>query len=190
MIASPVTVYGAEYWLTLALPLTEPSVPKSAVMVESAARAAADGADVDAAASAARDMTEHSRFIFVPKDLENLRKGGRIGRASALVGSILQIVPVLTVSDGVTSTLGKTRTRSKAMAEVISRLAQDASAKGLVEVVVHHIDDPDAGAQLAGMAAEIAGHPVPVVPIGPVIGIHVGRGAVGAAYVTREPMDK
>jgi DegV family protein with EDD domain len=158
--------------------------------VLAAARTAAAGGTVEEAAQAARDMTRHTRFVFVPKDLENLRKGGRIGRASALVGSILQIVPILTVADGVTSTLGKTRTRSKAMAEVISRLAEDAAAKGLVEVVVHHIDDPDAGARLAGMAAEVAGHPVPVVPIGPVIGIHVGRGAVGVVYVTREPMDK
>ena len=135
-------------------------------------------------------MTEHSRFIFVPKDLENLRKGGRIGRASALVGSILQIVPILTVADGVTTTIAKTRTRSKAMAEMVELFTEDARTKGLVETVVHHIDDPETGAQLARMVAEVAGHPVPVVPIGPVVGLHVGRGSVGIVYVTREPMLK
>jgi DegV family protein with EDD domain len=158
--------------------------------VLAAARAAAEGADADAAAAAARDMSEHSRFVFVPKDLENLRKGGRIGRAGALLGSLLQIVPILTVKDGVTTTIAKTRTRARAMTEMVGMLAEDARTKGLVELVVHHIDDPEAGAQLAALAAEAVGRTVDVLPIGPVIGVHVGRGSVGIVYVTREPMLK
>ena len=153
-----------------------------------AARAAAAGADVDAAAAAARDVIGRSRFVFVPRDLENLRKGGRIGRASALLGSMLQIVPILTVSHGVTTTLGRTRTRAKGLAELVARLAADASAHGLEELVVHHIDDTEDGERLAAMAAEIAGGPVRVVPIGPVVGVHVGRGSVGIVYVCREPL--
>ena len=155
-----------------------------------AARAAQAGADLAEVVEAARAMTEHSRFVFVPKDLENLRKGGRIGRASALVGSLLQIVPILTVSQGVTTTVAKARTRSKALSQLVSMLAADAHSKGLVELVVQHIDDPQTGSSLAEMAAEVAGHPVAVLPIGPVVGLHVGRGSVGIVYVTRELMLK
>lgn len=155
-----------------------------------AARVAASGADARAASQAAEDTTGRSRFVFIPRDLENLRKGGRIGRASALAGSLLQIVPILTVTDGVTTTIAKTRTRSRAIAQMVGLLAADAKAKGLVELVVHHIDDPETGDAVASMVAEVAGRAVEVVPIGPVVGLHVGRGSVGIVYVTREPMRK
>lgn len=158
--------------------------------VLAAARAADGGAGVDEAAQAARDTTLRTRFLFVPDTLEYLRRGGRIGNASALIGTLLQIKPILTVVDGKTDVFAKVRTKHKAMAEIVAAFARDIESKGLVDVVAHHIDDEDEGRQIAEMAAEAAGREVPVVAVGPTIGTHVGPGSVGLVYVTEKPMDK
>jgi DegV family protein with EDD domain len=158
--------------------------------VLAAARAAEQGASVAEAAAAAREMTLHTRFIFVPDTLEYLRRGGRIGNASALVGTLLQIRPILTVVDGKTDVFAKVRTKRKAMAEIVAALSRDAKAKGLVDVVAHHIADEAEGRELAAMASAAVGREVPVVPVGPTIGTHVGPGLVGLVYVTDKPMEK
>jgi DegV family protein with EDD domain len=158
--------------------------------VLAAAEAAVDGATAAEAARAARDATVHTRFIFIPRDLENLRKGGRIGTASALLGSMLQVKPILTVTDGVTQVVSKPRTTRRALDELVSRFGSDVREKGLVDVVVHHIDDEWTAGELARRVSEIAHRDVPIIPIGPVIGTHVGRGAVGIVYQTEEPMRK
>jgi DegV family protein with EDD domain len=155
-----------------------------------AARAAVDGASAAAVAQAARDTTLHTRFIFIPRDLDNLRKGGRIGTASALLGSMLQVKPILTVADGVTQVVAKPRTTRRALDELVSRFSDDVHKKGLADVIVHHIDDEWTASELAKRVSAIAERDVPIVPIGPVIGTHVGRGAVGIAYQTRELMQK
>ncbi|MCX8006928.1 MAG: DegV family protein [Coriobacteriia bacterium] len=158
--------------------------------VLAAARAADEGASYAEAAQAAREMTLHTRFLFVPDTLEYLRRGGRIGSASALIGTVLQIRPILTVVDGKTDVFAKVRTKRKAMAEIVAAFARDADDKGLVDVVAHHIDDEDEGRELAAMAGEAVGREVPVVPVGPTIGTHVGPGSVGLVYATEEPMEK
>lgn len=158
--------------------------------VLAAARTAESGASAEEAAQAARDTTLRTRFLFVPDTLEYLRRGGRIGNASALIGTLLQIKPILTVVDGKTDVFAKVRTKHKAMAEIVAAFARDVERKGLVDVVAHHIDDEDEGRQIAAMAAEAAGREVPVVPVGPTIGTHVGPGSVGLVYVTEKPMEK
>ena len=156
-----------------------------------AAREAAAGGGVASVVTAAHEMMERTRFLFVPHTLEYLRRGGRMGGASALIGSLLQIRPILTVVDGKTDVFAKVRTKARALDELVAAFAADISARGgLGEVVVHHIDDEAEGAELAGRLAEAAGRNVQVTPIGPAIGAHVGPGAVGVVYSTQEPMRK
>lgn len=158
--------------------------------VLAAARAAEQGASAEEAARAAEEMTLHTRFVFVPDTLEYLRRGGRIGGASALIGTLLQIKPILTVVDGKTDVFAKVRTKRKAMAEIVAAFVRDADAKGLVDVVAHHIADEDEGREIAAMASAAVGREVPVIPVGPTIGTHVGPGSVGLVYVTEKPMEK
>ena len=66
-----------------------------------AAKAGMNGASMEEVWQAAEQVRTHSRFIFTPEVLDYLQKGGRIARASALLGTLLQIKPVLTVNDGV-----------------------------------------------------------------------------------------
>jgi DegV family protein with EDD domain len=158
--------------------------------VLAAARAVEAGASAAGAAKAARGIVDRSRFLFAPATLEYLRRGGRIGGASALLGNLLQIHPILTVVDGETEVLKRVRTKARAYQEMADIFAADVVAKGLGGVIVHHIDDPEAGRALADLVERAAGHPVPVIPLGPAIGLHVGPGTAGIVYHTREPMGK
>lgn len=154
-----------------------------------AARAADAGAPLAEVAGAARATIPRTRFLFVPHTLDYLRKGGRIGGASALVGAVLQIRPILTVADGKTDVFGKVRTKRRAMAEITAAVVADAErAGGLEELVVHHIDDEPEGRELVALLEEATGRDVPLHPIGAVIGVHVGPGTVGAVYRTRDEM--
>ena len=156
-----------------------------------AAREAAAGSAVERVVEAAHAMIERTRFLFVPDTLEYLKRGGRIGGASALIGSLLQVRPILTVVDGTTDVFAKVRTKSRAIDELVAAFVADVDSKGgLREVVVHHIDDEAAGVALAERLSETAGREVHVTPIGPAIGAHVGPGAVGVVYATSEPMEK
>lgn len=153
-----------------------------------AARAAEAGEDAKGAAAAARDATTHTRFLFVPHDLEYLKRGGRIGGASALLGALLQVRPILTVENGIVDVFGRVRTKRRAMTTIADAFAAEVKRAGLEEVAVHHIDDEPEGREFAALLEDVAGTNVRLVPIGPVVGLHVGPGTVGLVYRTREPV--
>lgn len=155
------------------------------------AREAAAGGTVDRVAAAVRDMIARTRFLFVPKTLEYLRRGGRIGTASALIGSLLQIKPILTVTGGRTDVFARVRTAERALEQIVQAFLDDVRTKGgLADAVVHHIDDEPAGRTLAARLSQAVGRAIDVTPIGPAVGAHVGPGAVGVVYATVEPMRK
>lgn len=159
--------------------------------VLAAAGLAAEGGSASEAAAAARDCISRTRFLFTPLTLEYLRRGGRIGNASALLGSLLQIKPILTVVEGRTDTFAKVRSAQRARETLVAAFVEDIGQKGgLGQVYVHHIDDPEAGKSLAAQVSEIAGRPVEAIAIGPAIGTHVGPGTVGLVYSTNSPMRK
>jgi DegV family protein with EDD domain len=155
-----------------------------------AARAASQGMSVEDAVAAAQHKIDRSRWLFVPATLDYLKMGGRIGTASALLGSILDIKPILTVVDGKTAPFRKVRTRARAIAEIAAYFADDVDEKGLGDVIVHHINDEDAAADLAGRVEAAIGRSPRIVPLGPVIGVHVGPGALGVVYWTVKEMHK
>lgn len=153
-----------------------------------AARVAAQGGSLGECESAALDCIPRTRFIFSPEGLDYLRKGGRIGGASALLGSMLQIRPILTVANGETQTLETVRTVKKALARMVAQFSEDITRCGLVEVYVHYIGDPGPALEWAREAIEpLVGRPVRALPVSPVIGVHVGP-ALGLAYETERPL--
>lgn len=155
-----------------------------------AARAARAGKPPAEAAEAAMHVMGRSRFIFAPHVLDYLRRSGRIGGAAALIGSVLQIRPVLTVNNGETAVVDKVRTNAKAVELIIRTFLEDVKNKGLGEVVVHHINSELEGRRLAAALEKELGRPVEVVPIGPVIGCHVGPGSIGIVYYTCDVREK
>lgn len=155
-----------------------------------AAKVASAGGGASDAAEAARRMTKRTRWLFVPNTLDYLKMGGRIGTASALLGSLLEIRPILTVDGGKTAPFRKVRTRSRAMAEIVQVFADDIAAHGLGDVIVHHIDDMAAAETMARGVEAVIGRKPEIVPLGPVIGVHVGPGALGLVYHTLEEQPK
>ena len=151
-----------------------------------AAKAAKSGKTIQEVVAAANEVILHSRFLFTPDTLTYLKKGGRIGNASALLGTLLQIKPILTVNDGKTTVFTKVRTKKKAIEALINGLMEDLKERDLGEVIVHHINCPDEGTALAKKLSETLHHPVQIQSIGPVIGAHVGPGSIGLAYYTVE----
>lgn len=129
-----------------------------------------------------------TRFLFVPESLRFLEKGGRIGRASALLGNVLRISPILTVQDGIATTFTKVRTQKKALQKIVDTFKHDIHEKGLANVTVHYIGFKDVAQAWATECVEpIVGREVMVTPASPVIGVHVGP-AVGLVYECQEPL--
>ncbi|MCL2504292.1 MAG: DegV family protein [Coriobacteriia bacterium] len=153
-----------------------------------AAEKAASGASLAECAEAAKEAIRRTRFLFAPESLEYLARGGRISGASALLGSVLRIVPILSVEEGEVVVVAKVRTRARALAEIGTRMREDIEKYGFRRAAVHGIVDIDAARRFAREVVDgIVGSTVPVVPIGPVVGLHVGP-AVGVVYETEEPM--
>lgn len=146
------------------------------------AELAADGRSFEEIVNTMRDHVNRSRFIFLPETLEYLKMGGRIGGASAMIGSLLQILPILTVKEGKTEVLQKVRTKKKAVDAMVAFVLSEIKERGLGHVAVHHIETLEEGQVLAKRLEEALGISIPVVDIGPVIGTHVGPGAIGIAY--------
>lgn len=154
-------------------------------IVINAAREAKQGKNMENILNRINSVKNSSRFIFIPDNLDYLKKGGRIGGAAALIGNILKIHPVLTVMDGKTTVLSKVRTKAKAIDFIVEKFIEDINIKELGEVIVHHINDEIKGRELAKRIEEITGKAVDVYPIGPVIGLHVGPKAIGIVYYTK-----
>ena len=151
-----------------------------------AARAA--GEDLEGCTRAVLKGIESTRFLFTPETLTFLQKGGRIGNAAALLGNLIQLSHVLTVSDGKATTLAKVRTRKKALEKILATFKDDVEKHGLKNVVVHYIGSAAPAIKWAREAIEpVVGHAVEVLPVSPVIGVHVGP-AVGIAYECERPV--
>lgn len=175
------------HWKCALVDSTSNSMQEGAVAL-AAARAALRGGDVGACEAAALAAVPRTRFLFSPDSLEYLRKGGRIGGASALLGTVLQIRPILTVSQGETSSVEKVRTVRRALDRMAALFAEDVKRAGLADVWVHYIGPAGPAEVWAREAVEpVAGRSVRVVPVSPVIGVHVGP-AVGIAYETVMPL--
>lgn len=150
-----------------------------------AAKAAAAGKSMEEVIDVCTSIINNSRFLFTPDTLDYLKKGGRIGGASALLGTLFQIKPILTVCDGKTTVFTKVRTKKKAVDTLVTTLVNDLQGKELGGVIVHHINCQDEGLSLAAKIKKQLGVDVQIDTIGPIIGLHVGPGSIGVAYFTK-----
>jgi DegV family protein with EDD domain len=148
------------------------------LIVSDVARLAASGAGHDEVVALARSLAHRTKVWGALDTLENLRKGGRIGGARAMLGTALAIKPIIEVRDGKVEEGGKQRTRSKALAFVVERLVEAGPVETLM---VLHADCSDVDAFVAMLRPHHQGEIV-VGDIGPVVGTHTGRGTIGIAF--------
>ena len=148
-----------------------------------AAKAANENKSLDEVVSIAKNVIKNSKFIFVPETLDYLKKGGRIGSAAALLGSLLQIKPILTVEDGKTTVFTKVRTKKKAIDKIVNTVLEQNLKSPIKGIIVHHINCQSEGQELAARLKNSLGlENVKIQSIGPIIGLHVGPGSIGVAY--------
>lgn len=156
--------------------------------VIAAAKAGKEGQPIETVVKAAEAVMMRSRFLFIPDNLEYLHKGGRIGSASALLGDLLKIIPILTVENGKTTVLTKVRTKKKAVVTMVDKMLQDILNHGLMDIVIHHINCYEEAKELALKLEERLQKTINIYDIGPVIGLHVGPGAIGIVYCTEQKL--
>ncbi len=145
----------------------------------SAARAAAAGGDLDTVADAATSAVPRTHAFMVVHRLDNLRRSGRIGGAKAWLGTALALKPLLRIEDGKLVLAQRVRTVSHATEAMIDRVCE-LVGDGSAALAVHHVANPDGADEVAVALAQRlpACEPAIVIPLGPVLALHVGAGAV------------
>lgn len=147
-------------------------------IVVGAARLAAEGGSQDDVIARARELADRTRVWGALDTLDNLKKGGRIGGAKALLASALAIKPIVEVRDGKVEQGGKQRTRAKALAFLVDKVAE---VDGLDELYVLQADCNDVDQFVDMLRPHVKGR-ITVGDIGPVVGSHTGRGTIGVAF--------
>jgi DegV family protein with EDD domain len=149
----------------------------------SAARAAALGKSIDEVVTAAEKTRDQTHLLFVVDTLEYLHKGGRIGGAKRLLGTALNIKPILHFKDGTIQPLSQTRTKSKGIVELLNIAAERLGSGKMAEAAVVHVDCLEEGKSLIEKVKERFNPPlVHLSDVSPVVGTHVGPGALGLAF--------
>src|SRR5207245_6115596 len=138
---------------------------------------AAQDLDATAIESRVRAMRSQLHTYFAVATLEFLRRGGRIGRASAMLGSVLQVKPVLCIRDGLVTPLERVRTFDRALNRVVELTREVDRGQGLCVIVGHA--DAEADAERVARELEPMSETLMIQPLGPVVGAHAGPGVVG-----------
>lgn len=149
-------------------------------MVLEAARRAFEGADVDAVLDRVHRLVDRTHVLAALNTLENLKKGGRIGGAKALMASVLSIKPLIDVSGGVVAEAGRARTRAKVLQLLADRLL---GAGDIEQVAVMHGEASDVDQFLGLIAARFPRTAIRVGELGAVIGSHGGAQIVGVSWI-------
>jgi DegV family protein with EDD domain len=152
------------------------------------ARAAKQGATLKECKALAEKARQHTSIFFVVDTLEFLRRGGRIGSAAALMGTVLNLKPILQLHDGVIEAVDKVRTTSKAMERVLDLVEKGLEKEsGPIHLSTLHANAQPAAELLLERARQRLGatavYESIVTDVSPAIGTHIGPGAVALLYL-------
>ena len=155
------------------------------LVVAAAAEAANRGAGHDEVAAVARDAVGRAQCFCLFETLEYLEKGGRIGKAQAMIGSVLKIKPMIIVRDGEVTPLGKARTFQKALVKMKQTASDFAPLEALA---VMHSTTPEAAEAVAEDLKDLLpdGAEPHVTRFGSALGVYTGPGAIGIALLRAE----
>jgi DegV family protein with EDD domain len=151
------------------------------------ARAASSGASLDDLQKLAEEASNKTQLLFFVDTLEYLQRGGRIGRASAFIGSLLSVKPLLTIEDGEVRPVERVRTRSKAIDRVYEWIS---GHSGLSKIAVGATPPlEDRGKLAEKIRGQFPGTKMYEFVLGPVVGTYAGPGLLGAAAYEGPPFD-
>jgi len=151
------------------------------LLVEAAAKAAEEGASLDAVVRLVRGLLPHIYVIFTVERLDYLEQGGRVGAAQALLGTMLQIRPLLLIEDGEVIPMEKVRTRTMALGKLADFVGEFASVEKVV-ILRSPLEDSteEMIAELRGLLSEVLPRrQFPVIEYDPVLACQLGPQAMG-----------
>lgn len=156
-------------------------------VVKQALKWAAEGVDADTLVEKIIEMSSRMRIYFLVDTLEFLYRGGRIGAAKALFGSLLQVKPILTIQQGHTDVFESQRTHKRALARLKEIVLTDCPRNPEAHLGLMHGDAEDLARSVAAEFSAELGVPVEDIPIydlTPAILTHSGPGVLGISYFT------
>jgi DegV family protein with EDD domain len=155
--------------------------------VLAAARAAAAGEPPDTVVAAAERVRDRAHLLFTVGTLEYLHRGGRIGGAKWLLGTALNIKPLLHFIDGTIEPVAQVRTKRKVIARMLDEVEARLEGKRMAEASIVHANSPDEGDALAEEVKRRFGlSTVHRTTLSPAIGVHGGPGTIGVAFYAEE----
>jgi DegV family protein with EDD domain len=150
------------------------------MIVVQTALAGAEGKPYDEVVALARRLVDENRLFFMVDTLEYLQRGGRIGRAAAFIGTLLDVKPILTVEDGMVSAVDRVRTKKKGMGRLLDLIEQHFGTEIPLSVAVIHAQSPEESRHLGELARNrFRCSKFYFSEAGAVIGTHVGPGCLG-----------
>jgi DegV family protein with EDD domain len=122
-------------------------------------------------------------MLFVVNTLEYLHRSGRIGGGKRIMGTALQIKPLLHFQDGLIQSIGQARTMKKALLQLLDLVEERLAGRAMAEVAVVNIDCVQEGQMLIQAVEErFAPRSIHLAEVSPVVGMIVGPGAIGIAF--------
>jgi DegV family protein with EDD domain len=157
-------------------------------MVEQALDMVLAGATRDEIVAKMLRMRENIHVLFYVDTLEYIQKGGRIGRATAFVGTLLKFKPLLSIKDGEVYPVTRVRSKRKALETMIDILTTELPVRGprVKLAVVHARAETEAAEVAAQLKERFVAPDVFTTALGPVLGVHVGPGTIGALAYAEE----
>jgi DegV family protein with EDD domain len=146
-----------------------------------AARLAQGGANRQQVAALARSLVPKARILAAIDTLTYLERGGRIGKARALLGSLLNVKPIITLQDGEVHPLGRARSRAQVLDRMVEMLKREGTLSHLA--VMHGGAAADAAQLRDRIAPDYPELEVTIAETGPVLGTHTGPGVIGFTYL-------
>ena len=156
-------------------------------LVQLAAEWAAAGRDADTIVSCVQEMSKRCRIYFLVDTLEYLARGGRIGGAAALLGSMLQIKPILRLHNGKVDQYERERTQKRAIARLKKIVLEQIPRNDSAYMSIMYAGNKASGQALADeLGREIGQREVPVVSMPPAIITHGGPGILGVGFFVKD----
>lgn len=158
-----------------------------AFQVLEAAEMAQQGKNIQEITTRLDEIRLKSRLFIVVDTLENLVKGGRIGRGKALIGSLLNIKPIAALEGGVYTPVSKVRSHAQAVKYLAKQFTEDAKGKTIKVVGLTHAGGEELALKLKAAINDLIGfQDIEIEYTTPIISTHTGVGAIGFTYYTED----
>lgn len=150
-----------------------------------AAKMAEEKSSLESITQRSKEILTNTTLFVVVLTLDNLVKGGRIGKAKGWISTVLSIKPIAMLEQGVYTPFAKVRTTTQIVQRLMERFIEDIKGKEVAEIGISHADNLSLAERLREEIGRIVSVPVRIQPATPVITTHTGPGAIGFMYYTK-----